>query len=194
MFTRVAADQGDGEAQAAIWVGGLLVLATAARPLFGTGRDRAYAVKTAERLSRLAGLSLLGVAATGTYNAVTQNGELSALWETAYGRLLLLTVAGVLGMVGLGAFNRYRGLPRLRDWARGSPESRSAPPGGERFLRIATLESPGDLGPRVHGSPLQCHAAARGVMGRRVPGRRGRCGADKEVKANIQPFILSKLK
>ncbi len=41
------------------WVGGLLALATSARPLFLTGHDRAYALETAERLSRLAGLALL---------------------------------------------------------------------------------------------------------------------------------------
>ncbi len=125
----------------AVWVGGLLVLATAARPLFLTVHDRAYALETAERLSRLAGLALLGVVLTGTYNAVTQIGFLSALWETAYGRLLLLKLAGVLGMVGLGAWNRYRGLRGLRDWAACSSAPRMVRSAGERFLRIATLES-----------------------------------------------------
>ncbi|MGH2524465.1 MAG: copper resistance D family protein [Anaerolineales bacterium] len=117
------------------------MLATSARPLFLTGNDRVYALETAERLSRLAGLALLWVVATGIYNAVTQIGFLSALWETAYGRLLLLKLCGVLGMVGLGAINRFRGLPALRDWAQGSPNSRHTPSGGERFLRIATVES-----------------------------------------------------
>jgi putative copper export protein len=128
-------------ASTAVWVGGLLVLATSARPLFLTGHDRAYALETAERLSRLAGLALLCVVPTGIYNAVTQIGFLSALWETAYGRLLLLKLAGVLGMVGLGAINRYRGLPALRDWAQGSLISHHTPSGGVRFLRIATVES-----------------------------------------------------
>jgi len=81
-------------ASTAIWVGGLLVLATSARPLLLTGHDRAYALETAKRLSRLAGLALLCVVLTGIYNAVTQIGFLSALWETAYGRLLLLKLAG----------------------------------------------------------------------------------------------------
>lgn len=62
---------------------------------------------------------------------------LSALWETAYGRVLLLKLAGVLGMVWLGAINRYRGPSALRDWAQRSPSSRHTPSGGERFLRIA---------------------------------------------------------
>ncbi|MGH8584486.1 MAG: copper resistance D family protein [Gammaproteobacteria bacterium] len=128
-------------ASTAIWVGGVLVLATAARPLFLTGQDRAYALEAAERLSRLAGLALLGVVLTGTYNAVTQIGFVSALWETAYGRLLLLKLAGVLGVAGLGAWNRYRGLRGLRDWAACPPGPRTVRSAGERFLRIATLES-----------------------------------------------------
>ncbi len=125
----------------AVWIGGLLVLATSARPLFLTGHDRAYALETALRLSRLAGLALLGVVLTGIYNAVTQIGFLSALWETVYGRLLLLKLCGVLGMAGLGALNRYRGLPVLRDWAQGSSLSRRIPSGGLRFLCIAGVES-----------------------------------------------------
>ena len=54
-------------ASTAIWVGGLLVLATSARPLLLTGHDRAYALETAKRLSRLAGLALLCVVLTGIY-------------------------------------------------------------------------------------------------------------------------------
>jgi copper resistance protein D len=46
-------------ASTAVWVGGLLVLATSARPLFLTGHDRAYVLETGKRLSRLAGLPLL---------------------------------------------------------------------------------------------------------------------------------------
>ncbi len=127
-------------ASTTIWMGGLLVLATAARPLLLgenlTGCDRDRGVEAAERLSRLAGFALAGVVLTGTYNAVTQIADPSALWESAYGRLLLFKLAGVIGMAGLGAINRYRGLPGLRDWARGGPYRPR-----ERFLRIATVES-----------------------------------------------------
>ena len=75
----------------------------------------------AERLSRLAGLALLCVVPTGMYNAVTQIGFLSALWETAYGRLLLLKLAGVLGMVGLGASTDIAACLRCGTGPRGRP-------------------------------------------------------------------------
>jgi putative copper export protein len=131
------------------WLGGLVVLAVAARPLYlcPEGPERLYAAEMAERLSRLAGLCLVGVVLTGIYNAVTQIAQVSALWETAYGRLLVLKVTVVLGMVGLGALNRFQGLSRLRDWA-AHPTATVAPdpstrasPEGRRFLLIATVEA-----------------------------------------------------
>ncbi len=128
-----------------MWMGGLVVLATAARPLFSsvalTAPDRAYAAEAAERLSRLSALALAGVVLTGVYNAVNQIGSWDGLMDTGYGRLFLAKLAGVSGMVALGTFNRYRGLPRLKDWAGRVPAAPAGRTPGERFLRVATLEA-----------------------------------------------------
>jgi len=67
----------------------------------------------AARFSRLAGLSLAAVVATGSYNAWAQLGALSRLWSTTYGQVLIVKLAIVAVLVWLGAVNRYVLLPRL---------------------------------------------------------------------------------
>jgi putative copper resistance protein D len=45
-------------------------------------------------------------------------GSLNALWDTAYGQILIIKVLLVFGMVDLGAINRYSFLPQLQTWAK----------------------------------------------------------------------------
>jgi putative copper export protein len=134
-------------ASAAIWVGGLIVLCVLRRPLLsGAARgDPVCVAETARRLSRLATLALIVVVVTGTYNATVQIDHVSALWETGYGRLLMLKLAAVLAMIALGAVNRLQGLARLQACARRSPKAadlnHGAPPAVRRFWRIGAFEA-----------------------------------------------------
>ena len=97
---------------ASAWTGGLIALAlVAGRREAPWSRESLAAV--VPRFSRLAGLSLLVVAITGSYNAWTQLGGLSRLWTTTYGRVLIAKLAIVAVLVWLGAVNRYVLLPRL---------------------------------------------------------------------------------
>ncbi len=135
-------------AAAAIWAGGLIVLSVLRRPLFsGAARhDPQFVTETARRLSRLATLALVVVVLTGIYNATVQIDHVSALWEAAYGRLLMLKLAAVLAMIALGAVNRFQGLARLQACApprstKVAGLSHGASPAVQRFWRIGAFEA-----------------------------------------------------
>lgn len=95
-----------------LWSGGLMALAVA---VLGERRRWPHALLCAvmRRFSRLAGLCLVAVLATGIYNACVQLSSPSALWTTVYGRWLALKLALVAGLIWWGAFNRYAVLPAL---------------------------------------------------------------------------------
>ncbi len=97
---------------ASTWAGGLIALALVAGR-GGTTWSRESLAAVASGFSRLAGLSLLAVVVTGSYNAWVQLGALSRLLTTNYGRVLVVKLLLVAVLVWLGAVNRYRLLPRL---------------------------------------------------------------------------------
>jgi hypothetical protein len=56
------------------------------------------------------------VVATGVLRSVSELGgigQLVDIWDSSYGRTLAIKVAVVLGVIGLGAINRYRSVGRL---------------------------------------------------------------------------------
>ncbi len=97
---------------ASAWAGGLLAFAIAAFPSARAWPPAGLAW-VARRFSRLAGLCLLAVVLTGTYNAWQQVRGVAPLWTTAYGRTLIVKLAFVLMLVSLGAVNRWTIVPRL---------------------------------------------------------------------------------
>jgi copper transport protein len=93
-------------AASALWVGGLLALLLGIRGLAGPARGRAV-----RRFSTMAGVALVAVAATGTVRAVIEVGAWDQLWGTTFGILVLVKVALLLLLAGLGAVNRLRHVP-----------------------------------------------------------------------------------
>jgi mono/diheme cytochrome c family protein len=114
----------------AAWAGGVMCLG-----LVVLARARDWPVDVvravAERFSRLAGWCLLAVALTGAYNAWVQLPGVSALWATAYGRVLAVKLLLVLGLVWWGAVTRYTIVPRL--------SAGGAAGAGVRLFRVARL-------------------------------------------------------
>jgi copper transport protein len=115
--TSVIGHAGDGEltfiglpadvlhlAAGSAWVGGLVVLATAA--LRRTPPADLPALMP--RWSRYAEVAVLVLVITGTFAGWRQVRELGALTDTAYGRLLLIKVGLVVVMLALGAVARSR--------------------------------------------------------------------------------------
>jgi copper transport protein len=70
--------------------------------------------------SRLAGPALAVLLLTGAIQGIIEVGRFGALLDTAFGRAVLIKIVVALGIVALGALNRRRTLPALRN-ATGSP-------------------------------------------------------------------------
>ena len=95
---------------ASVWTGGLAALALAcARGAWPPEHLPPIAV----RFSRLAGICLLVVLATGAWNVWVQVAGIEALWATTYGRVLTAKLAFAAALVTAGALNRYAIVARL---------------------------------------------------------------------------------
>jgi copper transport protein len=95
-----------------VWVGGLVWL------LIGTRRRSAQPPQreAVARFSLLAGIALAVVAVTGVVRAIDELGGVGAWREafhTSFGLTLLLKVALFVGLVALGARNRYVNVPAV---------------------------------------------------------------------------------
>jgi copper resistance protein D len=116
---------------ASAWVGGLIALALVAGGR-GAAWSRESLAAVVPRFSRLAGLCLLVVVVTGSYNTWAQLGGVSRLWITTYGLVLIAKLLIVAVLVWLGAVNRYVLLPRLAP-------SHAARGLGARVFRLSRL-------------------------------------------------------
>ena len=102
-----------------VWLGGLLWLAWTFR------RDMTAFRIEARRVSFIALLAWLAVAASGVAQAYLFLDGPSDLFYTSYGRLALAKIAGLLILTMLGAYNRFRLVPYLDDSRRGRKLARS---------------------------------------------------------------------
>jgi copper transport protein len=100
-----------------VWIGGLVVLVlalpAATRRLQPPERSRLLAA-TVARFSPLALASVIALIATGTLQTILHLSALSQLWETGFGRAVLVKVGLLLLLIALGAYNRQRSRPRLQ--------------------------------------------------------------------------------
>jgi len=172
----------------AAWVGGLLCLIVVPTR-DARASDSVLLTSIAARFSRVAGLSLLIVAATGVANLWVQLSGIAALARTSYGRVLGAKLLLVFAITALGALNRYAVLPRLR-----SEENRRTPGASRtqrRFRRFVVCELVlgsfvfgctailGQLPPPRHEPMRQAAQMAARASGSAAPfpgGRPIRCG------------------
>lgn len=105
---------------AGLWGGSVIIYGFAVAPRLRHGAvPAAWVAESAERLSALAALALALVLASGLYNAWTLlGGNISALWQTDYGRILTIKLVFVALMMAIGFHNRYHVVPLIRAWAR----------------------------------------------------------------------------
>jgi copper transport protein len=122
---------------ASVWVGGiaalLLALPSATHELPGLERSRLL-LATLARFSPLALGSVIVIALTGVVQAYIDVRTLEGLLHTTYGLLILVKVALLLSLIGLGFINRKRVIPALRRIA-GSGQS----PGETGILARRTM-------------------------------------------------------
>lgn len=98
---------------AAIWLGGTALLVLVWAPSFrreGRALRGQLASDVLPRFGRVALPSFVAVVGTGTVSLLLQLGEISDLWNTAYGRVLTVKIALVVVIAGLA----YRHARRLR--------------------------------------------------------------------------------
>jgi len=115
----------------AIWLGGLTMLATivlrrpksAGSPASHKGRTAtAESVQAVERFSAIALGCVGAILLTGTYQAWRNVGTLPALFDTTYGRLLLIKIGAMCVLIALGYVARIR-IAALRAPASQAPVS-----------------------------------------------------------------------
>lgn len=93
---------------ASLWVGGLVTLAFCVWPLAPQLRRIAFL-----RFSRLAVLLVAVLVLAGTYLSIARLPAVSDLWETGYGRTLLVKLAIVCVALSWGAVHHFFVRPRL---------------------------------------------------------------------------------
>jgi copper transport protein len=116
------------------WVGGLVVLLVAVPAATRTLDPSGRAVLLGATVTRFSTIALLSVATllvTGTVQSIVHLRTFDDLLHTAFGRAVLIKIGLVLALIGLGAINRRRSVPRLRALAREG----AAPAGAGRLLR-----------------------------------------------------------
>ena len=111
-----------------VWVGGLLWLLLGLR-----GHDHEQRVAAVAVFTRIATATLVVVLVTGLARALVEVGSVSALVDTRYGITLIVKIALVACLVGLGALNHFFWVPAVRG------------DGGEPAERSFGLNSRGEL-------------------------------------------------
>ena len=104
------------------WLGGIVVLVVVLRhataQLEGADRTRLLAAGVA-RFSTLAGVAVAVILASGVVQSLLAIDAISQLFDTAYGRAVLIKLGLLAGIVALGWLNRSRHLPALHAAAAG---------------------------------------------------------------------------
>ncbi|MFJ2111744.1 MULTISPECIES: copper resistance protein CopC [unclassified Streptomyces] len=150
----------------AAWLGGLTALLIA---LYWAPFIESTAVR---RFSRIAFVSVVVIAATGLYQSWRQVGSWSALGGTSYGRLLLVKIGLVAGMVVIAWFSR-RWTGRLGE----APAPEAPATGDETDESGGSDDGPGDGGSERATQLSRQKAALATARQKRVrdadPGRTG---------------------
>ena len=106
----------------AVWLGGLATLLFVAprgtRELEPGDRGRLLAAALS-RFSQVALISVGAILLTGLIQAYVYVRRLDALIETGYGRAVLIKFILLMALIGIGAYNRRRSVPRLNRIAAG---------------------------------------------------------------------------
>jgi copper transport protein len=135
---------------AAVWLGGLAALLLGVR-----GEPTETKARAVRRFSAVALFALLAVVGTGVVRSVNEVGSWGALFSTGYGQLVLLKIALIVALIGLGAVNRYRNVPRARSSLGGLRRVSAA----ELVLALGALGAAAALATLV--PPAQVPAEAR---------------------------------
>ena len=119
-----------------IWIGGLATMLASIGPLDPEARRRAV-----RRFSSLALWLIAVLAGAGVWRAFNEIGSWHQLFSTSYGQVVIAKSALLLVLIGLGAVNRYRNVPRSGE----DPKGLRRTGGAELTLAVAVLVLTGIL-------------------------------------------------
>ncbi len=106
----------------ALWLGGVAVGGWLVLPrTYAAAHDTAVANRYLTRLSHAATIALIGIFATGLYNAFQRVGSVQNVMGNSYGTALLVKLAFIGLAVALGGYNKLVGFPSLMKSSRTSP-------------------------------------------------------------------------
>jgi len=121
---------------AAIWLGGLLLLGLAPNGGAADGPAGWRFEDVATSVSAAALLAVILITASGILQSILFVGDLSLYLNSQYGRVVLLKAAGLVVLIGFGAYHRRRTLPAL---AGNGPDDGGD--GGASLRRTARIET-----------------------------------------------------
>lgn len=124
-----------------VWLGivGIAAFVVLANPMEAAATEKAEVAGWVQTLSAVATGALIVVVGTGLFNAWRGVGSPANLAGSAYVNTLLVKVGLVAIAVALGAFNRFRVMPRLMAALR-APLGRPAQP-RQRFVQVLRIEA-----------------------------------------------------
>lgn len=106
----------------ALWLGGVAVGGWLVLPrTYATAHDTAVINRYLTLLSHAATIALIGIFATGVYNAFQRVGTVQNVMGNPYGTALLVKLAFIGLAVALGGYNKLVGFPSLMKSSSASP-------------------------------------------------------------------------
>jgi copper transport protein len=169
------------------WIGGLVWLLFGTRLAGAAGEpDNPGVGVELHRFSRMAGLMLLLVVATGVFRAWQGVNSIDALWTSNYGVTLLIKVAAFLPLVALGAINRYRNVPAAGRDPRRLPSLRRVV-SGEVLLAVGVFGITGVLAGTAPATDLAAHTDEAEIVVRGAD-----FGTSVKVELRISPGMVGR--
>ena len=105
-----------------LWLGGVAVAGWLVLPrTYAAAHDSAVINRYLTLLSHAATIALIGIFATGAYNAFQRVGTVQNVMGNPYGTALLVKLAFIGLAVALGGYNKLVGFPSLTKSSRASP-------------------------------------------------------------------------
>jgi putative copper export protein len=147
-------------AAAAVWIGGLAALIVVLPTLDGVRRS-----VLARRFSNVATASLALVALTGSQRALTEVRSWHGLFDTTFGRWVIVKIVLLVAIATFGLVNRTRGVPSIGRSPRLLRQAGSAELALAAVVLVAagflqSLAPPSSLGSRPKSAPPLSIAAA----------------------------------
>ena len=165
-------------AAASTWVGGLGFTVLA---LLLAGEDRwPLASRAVPRFSVLAVVSVATLIVAGSLRGYQEVRAFDGLWDTTYGRLLLVKIALVLPLLLLGLYNNRFAVPRLKRQIASVVEQR-------RFLRAALRRARAAAVATAHTADDQLETVLMRLL--RGAGLRGLGGMRERQGVWLKPLL-----